>query len=451
MKKLPLLPFVLLLAASVGAVDRRVYNDAEPREGYLYPNGTKVVVTEDSAISIIVCDDPGSMDRVFAYANGVNATFGTAKTWDLAEAGLPWTMFEYGDTVYVCLNDYTRMPARVYKFYRGALVLYDTIQAAPGATLDSTSFGFSYLNTDGTNWLSVYKTNLYQTTTYNMRVSTLTNGRIGGATAFVNGDTLRMTGATTQHKLMAAPTDGGLTLYEQDRNAFSLIEKDGTITKRCLTSAFGQRKYASTSINFTDGNIGTNAFYDMSITPVDPSGQGDSALMIMCDSTTNAVKAYTVWADTVNNDIFLVDSANLSGTGDKSDILDSAGWRTPTITMAGTGCIAYYRDWADTTDLATVRIAYHVATDWSDLSTFGTVQYLSTDSSGAGGTIGAIMAPQTAVAHNDTDSVYAYVVWNRWDATMNIFETYTAIGMPGANPPAAHSRRIPILKRHEGD
>ena len=177
----------------------------------------------------------------------------------------------------------------------------------------------------------------------------------------------------------------------------------------------------------------------MSITPVDPEGQGDSALVIMCDSTTNAVKAYLLWADTANNDIFIVDSANLSGTGDKSDILDSAGWRTPTITMAGTGCIAYYRDWADTTDLATVRIAYHVATDWSDLSTFGAVQYLATDSAGAGGMIMALMAPQVAVAHNDPDSCYAYAGWNRGDATMNIYATYTAIGMPGgsgATPPS---------------
>jgi len=282
------------------------------------------------------------------------------------------------------------------------------------------------MNTDGTNWVGIHKTNLYQTTSYNMRVGTLTNGRIGGATHFVNGDTLRTVGGTTQHRLMAAPVDGGLMLYEQDRNAFSLIEKDGTITKRCLASAFGQRKYVSTAINLG------STFYDMSITPVDPEGQGDSALVIMCDSTTNAVKAYLLWADTLNNDIFIVDSAVLSGTGERSDILDSAGWRTPTITMAGTGCIAYYRDWADTNDLATVRIAYHVATDWSDLTTFGSVQYLATDSaSGAPDmTIGAIMAPQVAVTHNHADSVYAYVVWNRWDIAMNIFATYTAIAKP---------------------
>jgi expansin (peptidoglycan-binding protein) len=48
-------------------------------------------------------------------------------------------------------------------------------------------------------------------------------------------------------------------------------------------------------------------------------------------------------------------------------------------------------------------------------------------------TIGAVMAPQVAMAHNDTDSVYAYVVWNRWDDAMNIYATYEAIGMPGGS------------------
>jgi hypothetical protein len=417
---------LLLLAVTANATDRVVFNDAEPREGWPYPSGTKVVVTQDSLVQVVSQYDVTS-DARYHWANGANTAFATVADWDNAQnAVCAFTMFAYYDTAYVCLQSSGRIISNAYKFYGGAKVIYDTLQRTPAAQNDSASFGFTYFNTSGTAMVGIHRTNLYQTTTYNYRVVTLADGELGTATEWANGDTIR-TAATSQWKFMAAPLDGGLVFYDQEANAFSLIEKDGTVTKRCLASAFGQRKYASTAI------AGTNApvFYDMSITPVDPDGQGDTAIVIMCDSTTNAVKAYLLWADTANNDIFIVDSATLSGTGERSGILDSSGWRTPTVTMAGTGAIAYYRDWADTTDLATVRIAYHVATNWADFDTWGSVQYLSTDSAGAGGTIGAIMAPQSAVAYADTDSVYAYVVWNRWDAAMNIYATYTPIPIPG--------------------
>jgi len=416
--------FFLCLAASASGATRIVYNDAEPREGFPYPSGTKVLVTNDSLISVWCYRDVGNHWYEWNYANGANVAFSKKDSVVLGATTCGFTVQGIEDTLYTFDNNTSVAVTVVTKVYGGAIVSTDTVGS------DTGSYRFHAVATDGSNWIAVKKTNRYQAAApacYSYIVWRISGAEIGGATAWTLVDTIGGNSATTQYRAMAAPVMGGLLMYNQNENTWDLIENraSGGITKRISTVI--RKKNASTAIN------AGASFYDMSITPIDPNGAGDTVLVATCDSTNNKVWIYMVVADTSANTVAKIDSAEVSTAGDVSDILDSAAWRTPTITMAGTGFIVYYRDWADTTDLATARIAYHVATDWTDLTTIGAAQYLATDSAGAGGTIGAIMAPWTAVAHADTDSVYAYVAWARWDATMNIYATYQAIGIPGGS------------------
>jgi hypothetical protein len=241
-----------------------------------------------------------------------------------------------------------------------------------------------------------------------------------------------------QWRGLGVPLLGGVAWYDQVEDDWSWIEKDGSITKRCLVNAFPGAKNASVAI------AGGGSFYDMSITPFDPTGQGDSAWVTFADETTNQVRVFLIRADSAANDIYLADSATVSAIGERSTITDTLAWRTPSITMAGTGGILYYRDWADTTALTTVRIDYHVASNRSNLTTFGAVQFLATDS--ATSTIGEIQAPWKTVKHNHADSAYAYVVWQRWTTASDLIATYTAIGIPGdGDQQISSSRRRKLL------
>ncbi|KKM98066.1 hypothetical protein LCGC14_1161730 [marine sediment metagenome] len=418
-----LLTILLLLAASTLAIDRAVWNTAggpvEKHDGCPYAMSTKIVVTGDSLIFVFAQADVGS-DHNCIYAVGANATFTATGGWDQGETGRFFWVGGYEDTVYAFLGNGSSHPARIYKLHAGSLVATDTLT---GITL---SFGIGQVATDGTNWVAITRSN---STNYYSAILTLSGARIAGATAWTLVDSVA-TSVLTQHRFPTAPVDGGLLAYNAELNEAHLIEADGTTNEDALTSVFGQLKQAATAIPG-----GAVTFHEIALTPVDPAGAGDTVLAVMVDSTNNQVKLYTMFADTSAGTIALTDSVVVSTVGPMTNVNDSLGWRTPTVTMAGDGFIVFYRDWADTTAMTTVRMSYHVGTDWTDLSTLGSRVTLATDS--ASSTIGEVMAPQTAVAHNDTDSVYAYVFWQRWDGGSNLYATYEAIGKPTVAAPAA--------------
>ncbi len=418
---------ILFLVGSVWATDRVVFNNVEKHDGYPYSTGTKVVVTQDSSIHVFSQNDAGS-DHDYHYAVGANAAYARTNAWDLAETGRYFWVGEYEDTVYAFLGNGSSHPARIYKHYNGSLVAIDTLT---GITL---SFGVGQVSTDGTNFVAITKSN---STNYYSAILTLSSARIAGATAWTLVDSVA-TSVLTQQRFPAAPLDGGILAYNAELNEAHLIEADGTTNEDALTSVFGQLKSAATAI--PGGGV---TFHEIALTPVDPAGAGDTILAVMVDSTNNQVKLYTMFGDTAAGTVALTDSVVVSTVGPMTNVNDSLGWRTPTVTMAGSGCIVYYRDWADTTAMTAARISYHVVTDWTNLSTLGSRVTLATDS--ATSTIGEIMAPWTAVAHNDTDSVYTYVVWQRWDGASNIIATYDAIGKPTlAGAHTFEGRVIPV-------
>jgi hypothetical protein len=423
------------LAGPLSAATRTVYNDAEPREGFPFPSNTKVRVTQDSLISVFSFRDIGLEWTQWSYANGANAAFSQKDSIILGDALVGFTCWESNDTLYTIAPGTANGDKIIIdKLYGGNKVVRDTIGT------DSGSYNVGSVAFDGSNWIALQTRRAATGPTYYWNVWRLTGANIGGATDWTWIDTIKGNTANTQQKASIVPIKGGLLAFNQYENNWNLVENraSGGITKRITLTI--KKKNASTAIN------GAQSLYDMSVTPVNPTGAGDTLLVATCDSTTNKVWVYLIRADTSANTLTKVDSAAVSTQGDMSDILDSAAWRTPTITMMGTGFAIYYRDWADTTNLADTRIAYHVATDWHTLSTIGAVQYLSTDSAGAGGTIGAIMAPWRTVKHNHADSTYAYVAWARWDAVMNIYATYIAIAKPGdGDQQISSSRRRKLL------
>ncbi len=413
---------LFVLATSACATDRKVFNNVEKNEGYPLSSGTKVVVFNDSMIWVHNQNDVGQ-DNNINYANGTGVAFSQAfggNGWDLGEAYEAWSLFEFQDTVYTFLNHTSTHPARVYKQYVSSGLPATVIDTMTGITL---SFGFGAVGTDGTNFVGYTKSN---STNYFNAILTLA-ARVGGATGWTLVDSTT-SAVTVQHNMMAAPVQGGILVIDHDQDEAHLIEADGTKNEDALGTVFGNLKQVST------GRVGGQTFYDASLTAFDTEGQGDTVLAAMVESTDNRVWVFMLVTDSSGGSVTLADSIVVSAVGQKTNMADTAGMRTPTITMAGDGFFIYYRDWADTTDLTATRISYHIATDRSDLSTIGSRITLDTDS--ATSTMGEIMAPADALVHNNTDSLYLYAVWQREDGASSLIATYEAVGKPSATPPA---------------